>query len=245
MLNKTTALLAITALLCSALAADDDATELLNDTAKQYDSLFKTDFTVNMKSQEIATLVENAVATKSAQAGIPLKIKIKHFILTAKEGAFSCKTALDVPDENMRQMMENQANQMLESTGFSKALADLTLGALAKAAALLTDNAESFTLTKDNPKGSIVTLENPDTTLFGKLPVTKVTMFVVKEYKIVNDMLFNFQDASAIRVQLAHNMVDERICPTRMLVNHTLNVKPAGITLPRKINVSFTDYSFK
>lgn len=168
-----------------------EESELLKAAGEQYESLFKSSFTVKMISAEIGGLLSKAVSEKSAKAGFPLVIKIKDFVLTSKDGKMDCAVELDVPDEGMRAMMEEQANTLLKNGGFSQALADLTLGALRQAAEYAKDNADSMTLVGQNDKAARFSIDNPEGTLFGKLSVTKATMDVNKEYKIIPAVRFD------------------------------------------------------
>jgi hypothetical protein len=234
-------------LAASALEAQDKA--LLDAAATGYARLFGKSFTVTMVSPEIAQLLQNAVAQKSQQMmGAPIVINIRHFILSAKNGQFNSKAVLNNPDEQMRQMMEAQANQLLESSGISKTLADLTLGALAKAAAQLKDQ-EQINLEKADAQAPMFSVKNPSERLFGTLSVTRALFKVNQSSKDIPEFRFDFNDGSAVWLQLRHAAVNAGDgvlqCPSMMLVSHTLKVMPAGMSIPQRISVAFSNYDFQ
>lgn len=234
----------------STLALDEQDKELLTAAANGYEQLFSKSFTVNMVSPEIAKLLQTAVAQKSQQMGFPVVIDIKHFIFSAQNGQFSTRAVLNAPDEQMRQMMETQANQLLDSSGISKALADMTLGALAKAAAQLKDH-DQLNLEKADANVAMFSVKAPSEQLFGALSMTRALFKVSKDSKVIPELRFDFNDGSAVWVQLRHapvsvNGVEGGIqCPTMMLVAQTLKIAPAGMAIPQRVNVAFSDYNFQ
>ena len=234
----------------SVLALDDQGKELLTSAANGYEQLFSKSFTVNMVSPEIAKLLQTAVAQKSQQMGFPVMIDIKHFIFSAQNGQFSTKAVLNVPDEQMRQMMESQANQLLDSSGISKALADMTLGALAKAAAHLKDH-DQLNLENADANAPMFSVKAPSEQLFGNLSVTRALFKVSKDSKVIPELRFDFSDKSAVWVQLRHDPITATgatgtiQCPAMMIITQSLKIAPAGMAIPQRINVTFSDYKFQ
>lgn len=249
MTRLLTALVALS-LTVSVLALDDQDRELLTSAANCSGQLFSKSFTVNMISPEIARLLQTAVAQQSQKMGFPVMINIKHFVFSANNGQFSTKAVLNVPDEQMRQMIESQANQLLTSSGIAKALADMTLGTLAKAATYLKDH-EQLNLEKADANTAMFSVKTPREHLFGTLSVTRALFKISKDSKVIPELRFDFNDNSAVWIQLRHTPItapglDKPIqCPSMMIVTQSLKIAPASMAIPSRINLAFSDYKFQ
>lgn len=244
------AIVVLLSLCLTAFALDDQDKELLNKAADSYDRLFTKTFSVNMASPEIAQFLQTAVANASKQMGFPVIINIKHFVFSAKDGRFSTKAVLNVPDEQMRQMMEQQANQLLESSGMAQALADMTLGALAKASGFL-KNHDQLNMEKSDQAVALFSVKAPTEKLIGNLEMTKGLFKVSKDSCVIPEFRFDFSDGSAVWVQLRHDAVtptgqgDAIQCPVMMIVSQTLKLAPGGQPIPQRITLAYSNYQFE
>jgi len=235
--------LAVFMLVFSVIVKADENSDLAKAAALNAASLFKSSFTVKMSSAEIGALVSSAVSAKAAQMGVPLSIKVKYFVLKCVNGDLACSVILDVP-EQQRDMMEPQANQLLAGTGFSKALASLSLGALKSAASALENNGDSLALSANYEQVAQFTLNAPGDALFGKLGISKVSVNIGKQYKILLGLRFDFSDGSAAYMQYSYDKMDERIVPVKMQIKHNLKQPVGGVQLPAQIIMVFSEYNF-
>ncbi len=239
----------IKVLLCALLAGTlAMADELLSETVKTYSWMSKSGYSVKMVSPEVGQLMSQLILAKSQQTmGIPLVVKIRNFELTSDIlNGLSAKVGLDMPDEATRNQMEAQLNQMLTTMGFSKVMADSSIGAIAKLTEYLGKNASAFTQTAEsNDVVAQYSCETPNMSLMGNMSVSKILVNVNKQYKIIPAIRFDFSDGSAILVQFSHDMVDGRACPQRMILRHTIKQIPGGMKLPQTVNAAFSDYKFK
>ena len=222
------------------------ADELLSATVKTYEWMGKAGYSVRMLSPELSLLVSQAILAKSQQMGLPMNVKIKSFEFKSEASGLSTKVFLDVPDERMRTQMEDNINQMMNSMGFSKAMAESSIGAIPKLTEYLKTQADSFTETEESTEQvAQYACMKPTMLLLGTQRVIKILINVNKQYKIIPAIRFDFSDGSAILIRFSHDMVEGRACPMRMVMQHTMKQAPGGMKLPTPVNAFFEGYKFQ
>lgn len=233
----------ICALLVGTLAMAD---ELLSATVKTYEWMGKPGYSVKMMSPELSLLVSQAILAKSQQMGMPMAVKISHFEFKSEIGGLTTKVGLDIPDENTRTQMEANLNQMMTTMGFSKVMAESSIGAIVKLTEFLKTHADSFTQTEASTEQvAQYSCADPSMLLLGTQKVSKILINVNKQYKIIPAVRFDFSDGTAILIQFAHDMVEGRACPLRMVMRHTLKQAPNGVKLPATVSAFFDGYKFQ
>ncbi|MBO4344678.1 MAG: hypothetical protein J5833_02910 [Victivallales bacterium] len=234
----------ICALLVGTLAMAD---ELLSETAKTYEWMGKPGYSVKMMSPELGLLVSQTIQAKAQQMGMPMaNLKISHFELKSEAGGLSAKVGLDIPDERTRTQMEANLNQMITTMGFSKVMAESSIGAIVKIAEHIKNHADSFTQTEESTEQvAQYSCADPSMLLLGTQKVSKILINVNKQYKIIPAIRFDFSDGTAILIQFAHNVIEGKTCPVRMVMRHTLKQAPNGVKLPAAVSAFFDGYKFQ
>ena len=219
---------------------------LLEQAATQITTLFDRNFKVKMASPELGKLLADQVAVASKQMGMPVHINISYFNISNADGKQECQVVLS-KDTPMREMLEPQANSLLQSSGISEMLCQATLLSLQNAGQLLLDKKDGFKVSRDSASNCDYLNEELQMPFAGAT-VQKVIVRIDKASKSITNYVLEMQDQTALRVNLKmgtpKNAPDGQVCPHAIRVEHNLQVATKGIKVPQTINAKFAGYEF-
>lgn len=228
-------------------ALEPAESDLLEEAATQITTLFERKFKVKMASPELGKLLSEQVAIASQQMGMPVNIRISYFNISNADGKQDCQVVLS-NETPMREMLEPQANSLLQSSGISNMLCQATLVSLQKAGKMLLEKKDSFKVSRDSDSNCDYLSEDLQIP-FAATTVQKVSLRIDKASKSITNFVLEMQDQTTLRVNLKmgtpKDAPDGQVCPRAIRIEQNLQDTTAkGIKVPKTINAKFAGYEF-
>lgn len=209
------------------------------------ETLFSRNFQVRLRSAELNALLEKQVAEQSARMGMPVAIQISHFNLRMQGGESTCTLSL-TPETPMREMLEPQANQMLESVGLSRMLAAASLDALAEGGRVLKGGREQGKLTVNRETEEYIDLNIgfSGQALLPGFNLNGALFRISKKKPLLTAMQLQGEEGKILKVMITYQEIDTITCPAAMEMRHNLGAVVGGVALPPALKTSFDHYRF-
>lgn len=209
------------------------------------EAFFGRPFQVRLRSPELQVLLEQHVAAQSARMGMPMTLQISHFMLRRK-GEESLCTLVLTPETPMREMLEPQANQMLESLGFSRLLAGASFDALGEGARVLKAGRAQGKLgvSRESAEALDLTIGFSGQTLLPGFKLSQGLFRISKPQGALIAIQLQDEAGKMLKAMVSYQEVKGLSCPAAMELRHNLGPAVAGVTLPPAMKIIFDQYRF-
>lgn len=209
------------------------------------EALFSRKFQARLRSPELQALLEQQVAAQSARMGMPLAVQISHFMLR-RQGDESLCTLVLTQETPMREMLEPQANQMLEGLGLSRLLAGASFDALAEGARVLKAGREQgkLSVSQETAEALDLSIGFSGQTLLPGFKLSQGLFRISKAQGLLTAVQLQDEAGKMLKAMVTYQEVKALACPATMELRHNLGPAVGGVALPPAMKITFDQYRF-
>jgi hypothetical protein len=239
--------LALSVAAVGGLRADEKAVrQELDTTLQRYDTLLQQSFALPFKSPEISALLSQQVAAATQQTlGIPLQVSISHFTYTYTPKGSQIKAHLADLPAAQADLMEKQANQLIQGSAVGQMLETIAFDALKEGVLYLNAQKATCALRKELPATADFSVSGSNQQLLPGLQLKETWFRFDRTAKAVTMLQFNFTNGTSMQARLKY--VDMPVAggasvpvPAQAEITQDAITTPQqGVTVPKKLTVQY------
>ena len=214
-------------------------------------ALLRQSFTLPVKSPEINALISQQVSQKTQQAfGNPLQITVSHFTYTHAATGGTIYTHLSNLPAAQAEMMEKQANQLIQGSAVGQMLEVVAFDALKEGILYLNAQKAQCVLRKETPEAVDFSLSGGNQELMPGLQLKESWFRLDRKAKAVTGIQFRFANGKSMMARVMYAEVrlpgggSAPVPKTAEITQDALTTPQDGVTVPAKVTVQYGACTF-